>query len=101
MIRVVATIHIKPGKVSDYLEIVKANVVNVREEIGCVEYAACVDSAADLPPQNIDGNVVTIIEKWESLEALHHHLKTPHMLAYREKVNDFVESVSLKVLKEV
>ncbi|MBN1634982.1 MAG: antibiotic biosynthesis monooxygenase [Deltaproteobacteria bacterium] len=101
MIRVVATIRLKPGNVSDYLKIVKANVVNVREESGCVEYAACVDTAADLQPQNIDENVVTIIEKWESLEALHNHLKTPHMLAYRETVKDIVESVSLKVLKEV
>lgn len=101
MIRVVATIRLKPGNVSDYLKIVKANVVNVREESGCVEYAACVDTAADLPPQNIDENVVTIIEKWESLEALHNHLKTPHMLSYRETVKDILESVSLKVLKEV
>jgi quinol monooxygenase YgiN len=48
----------------------------------------------------LDENVVTIIEKWESLEALRDHLKAPHMLAYQEKVKDIVEDRSLKVLEE-
>jgi quinol monooxygenase YgiN len=34
------------------------------------------------------------------VEALRAHLKTPHMLAYREKVKDIVEVLSIKVLKE-
>jgi len=55
---------------------------------------------ADLPPQVLDENTVTIIEKWESLEALRDHLNTPHMLAYREKVKDIVAELSLKVLQE-
>jgi quinol monooxygenase YgiN len=48
----------------------------------------------------LDKNVVTIIEKWESLHALRDHLNTPHMLTYRERVKDIVEGTSLKVLKE-
>ena len=43
---------------------------------------------------------VTIIEKWETLENLEAHLKAPHMLAYREKVQDLVEGTSLKVLTD-
>jgi quinol monooxygenase YgiN len=72
----------------------------VREERGCIEYFPAVDIDADLPPQSLDENVVTIIEKWESLEALRDHLKAPHMLAYQEKVKDIVEDRSLKVLEE-
>jgi quinol monooxygenase YgiN len=48
----------------------------------------------------LDDNVVTIIERWESLEALRDHLEAPHMLAYREKVKNIVTGLSLKVLKE-
>ena len=43
---------------------------------------------------------VTIIEKWGSLEDLQTHLTAPHMLAYKEKVKDLVDKVSLKVLME-
>ena len=100
MINVIATIRVKAGRLSDFLEIFKSNVPNVREERGCVEYFPAVDIDADLPPQSLDENVVTIIEKWESLEALREHLNAPHMLAYKEKVKNIVEEVSLKVLQE-
>jgi quinol monooxygenase YgiN len=54
-----------------------------------------------LPPQILDANVVTVIEKWESLDALRNHLVTPHMKAFFEKRKDMVEGGSLlKVLQE-
>ena len=100
MINVIASIRVKAGRVSEFLEVFKANVPNVIREKGCIEYFPAVDIAADLPPQRVDENVVTIIERWESLEALRAHLITPHMLAHREKVKDMVEDTSLKVLKQ-
>ena len=101
MIHVVASIHVKAGKLSDYLAILKANMPDVRKEKGCIEYAPMIDVDTKLPPQILDKNCVTLLEKWESLEALHAHLGAPHMLNYREKVKDMVESVTLKVLQEV
>ena len=100
MINVIASIRVKEGSLSDFLAICKANVPKVREEKGCIEYFPAVDVDAKLPPQAKDENVVTVIEKWESLEALHAHLEAPHMLAFREKVKDLVEGRSLKVLRE-
>ena len=100
MINVIASICVKTGRLSDFLEIFKSNVPSVREERRCIEYFPAVDIDADLPPQSLDENVVTIIEKWESLEALYDHLNAPHMLAYKEKVKDIVEGVSIKVLRE-
>jgi quinol monooxygenase YgiN len=100
MINVIASIRVKQGSLSDFLAICKANVPKVREEKGCIEYFPAVDVDAKLPPQARDENVVTVIEKWESLEALHAHLEAPHMLAFREKVKDLVEGRSLKVLRE-
>jgi len=100
MINVIASIRVKSRRLSEFLEIFKSNVPSVREETGCIEYFPAVDIDADLPPQSLEKNVVTIIEKWAGLEALHDHLNSPHMLAYREKVKDIVEDVSLKVLQE-
>ena len=63
-----------------------------------MEYFPAVDIDADLSPQSLDKNVVTIIEKRDSLEALHNHLAAPHIMACKEKTKDIVEDVSLKVL---
>ena len=100
MINVIASIRIETGSLSDFLEIFRANMLKVREEKGCIEYVPLVDIDAKLAPQTLDDNVVTIIEKWESLQALRDHLEAPHMLAYREKVKNIVTGLSLKVLKE-
>jgi len=101
VINVIASIRVKPGRLSDYLAILKATAPAVRKEKGCIEYVPTVDIDVKLPPHVLDKNVVTILEQWESLEALHAHLGSPHMLDYREKVNNLVESVSIKVLQEV
>jgi quinol monooxygenase YgiN len=100
MINVIASIRVKPGRLTEFLEIFKSNVPHVREERGCIEYFPSIDIDADLPPQRLDKNGVTVIEKWENLEALRDHLKAPHMLAYKEEVKDIVEDISLKVLQE-
>jgi len=73
----------------------------VRQEKGCIQYIPTVDIASGLPPQVSDANLVTMIETWESLEALRNHLKTPHMAAFFEKRKDMVEGgSSLKVLQK-
>ena len=100
MIHVIASVHVKPGKRAEFLEIFNANLPDVRAEKGCIEYFPAVDAAADIPPQVRNEDEVTILERWESVEALLAHLGSPHMLAYREKVADVVESVSIKVLRE-
>jgi len=101
MINVIASIHIKEGRLSEFIEIFKSNIPKVLEEKGCIEYVPTIDVPAGLPPQELNNNVVTIIEKWDSLEDLQAHLSAPHMLAYKENVKDLVEKLSLKVLGEV
>jgi len=100
MIHVIASIYIKEGRLSEFVEIFKLNIPNVLKEEGCIEYVPTVDVLTDLPPQELDDNVVTIIEKWNSLDDLQAHLSAPHMLAYKENVKNLVDKVSLKILKE-
>ncbi len=101
MVNVIASVHLKEGALDEYLRILLAGLPAVRSEKGCVAYAPALDMETGMPLQVRDRNVVTILERWESLDALRTHLASPHMLEYREKVKDLVESVSLKVLREI
>ena len=102
MIHVIATIELNAGCRQNFLKILNANVPTVRAEVGCLVYQPTVDVEAGLPiPVEVRENVVTIVEAWENLEALHAHLKTPHMAAYREAVKDWVSNLSLRVLQPV
>lgn len=101
MIHVLASIQIEEGKLSEFIEIFKANIPRVLEEKGCIEYAPTIDVPAGFPPQELNSNRVTIIEKWASLEDLKAHLSAPHMLSYREATKHLVTDLSIKVLKQV
>ena len=102
MIHVIAAVELKPGASEVYLEKFRANVAKVKAEDGCIAYGATVDVDSGIPIQvGPRENVVTIVEQWESLDALHAHLKTPHMAAYQKQTQDLVASVSLQVLKPV
>ena len=99
MIHVLASLQIKEGHLAEFIAIFKANVPNVLQEKGCVEYVPTIDVPTDLPPQAINANIVTIVEKWECLEDLLAHLQAPHMLTYGEQVKDMLVGKSLKILK--
>ncbi|MFC1798306.1 putative quinol monooxygenase [Thermodesulfobacteriota bacterium] len=100
MIHVIATVRLKPGCRDKYIEILKNNASDVKGEEGCLVYEPTIDTDTDIEIHEKAGeNAVTIIEAWESVEALKDHFKAPHMLSYREKAKDLFESVSIRVLK--
>ena len=100
MIHVIATIELKPGCRQEYLQVLKSNVPHVKAEDGCLAYEPTVDVDAGLPVQGaLRENVVILVEAWESVDALHAHLKTPHMTSYREAVQDMVVKLTVDVLQ--
>ena len=99
MITVLASIYVKSGERDKFLDIFKANVPSVCAEDGCISYVPMVDVDSELEPQVLDENIVTIVEQWESIEALKAHLAAPHMLKYKNNVKNIVEKVTLKVLQ--
>ena len=101
MIHVLASIQIEEGNILEFINIFKENIPRVLEEKGCIEYAPTIDVPTGLPPQDLNANRVTIIEKWASLEDLKAHLSAPHMLSYREATKHLVTDLSIKVLKQV
>lgn len=100
MINVIATVQVKKGKRSDFINLFKKVVPMVRAEKGCIEYFPAIDFPTDLPPQEINENEVTIIEKWESMDHLMAHMATKHMAEHMEKEKDLVEKASIKILQE-
>ena len=101
MITVIASIKVEQDKVVEFVNIFNDNVPNVLEEDGCIEYYPTVDIETGLKVQQVDPSIVTIVECWESIDALKAHLEAPHMLAYREQTKDLVKEVSIKVLQPV
>jgi len=99
MITVLASIYVKAGEIDKFLDIFKANIPSVCAEDGCISYVPMVDFDSQLAPQELNENIVTIVEQWESIEALKAHLVAPHMLKYKDNVKNIVEDVTLKVLK--
>lgn len=99
MVIVVATVTCTSGHRNDFLAEFRKIVPEVLQEVGCIEYGPTVDAATDIGNQNTDESRVTIVEKWESVDALKAHLVAPHMLAYRPKVKDFVTSSELRILE--
>ena len=100
MIHVIATVNTKPGCRDKYLEILKGNVANVKGEAGCLVYEPTIDTETDIEIQEKAGDkAVTIVEAWDSLELLKAHFVAPHMLSYREKAQDLIDSVTIFVLQ--
>src|SRR5947208_16318776 len=98
MIHVVATITAKPGTRPHVIDAFRWVTPLVRAEAGCVEYQATVDVPTTIAVQ--DGtrpDVVTVIEKWESVEAPYPQSAAPHTTEYVTNVRDLVESVKLHV----
>jgi quinol monooxygenase YgiN len=102
MIHVIASLRINDGKLGEFLQLFKTLATIVRQEKGCHQYLLTIDvEDTGVPPQLLERNVVTFIEKWESVEALQAHMQTPHMLAQAEKEKGIVEGmIALKILKE-
>ena len=65
MIHVLASITVKASEHDAFLEIFKANIPKVLKEEGCLEYSATVDFPTELPIQETNPNVVTVVEKFE------------------------------------
>jgi quinol monooxygenase YgiN len=102
MIHAIASIELKPNSREAFLSVLQNNVPNVKAEAGCLAYEPAVDIDSGLPVQGVvRENVVTIVEAWESLEHLVAHLKTPHMVAYRDAVTDYVENLNVQIMAPV
>jgi quinol monooxygenase YgiN len=102
MIYVIASVELKPGRRDEFLDEFGKIVPLVREEKGCLEYGPTLDVGTNIAAQgDVRENVVTVVEKWENIEALEDHLIAPHMIEYRGKVKEIVSGTQLQILEPV
>ena len=100
MIYVIATIELKPGQRENFLAEFHKIVPLVLEESGCIEYGPAIDVETEIKAQpDTRDNVVTIIEKWESLDHLEDHLVADHMMKYRLQVKEMIVGTQLSILE--
>ena len=100
MIYVIATIQLEPGRRPEFLAAMHELVPHVIAEQGCISYQPTIDADVEIPSAGeLREDVVTVVEKWESVHALEDHLIAPHMMEYRQRVKSMVASVSLQILK--
>lgn len=100
MLSVIAEIEVKEGTREVFLAEFHQLVPQVLAENGCLEYGPTLDAVTDISAQiQRRENIVTIVEKWDSLESLKAHLVAPHMTEYRLKVKDFVVGAVLRILE--
>lgn len=86
MIKVVAKNCIQEGKLKEILELYKELVEKTIVEPGCIKY--------ELYQDINDPGVLTMIEEWESLEALDAHEKTEHFIRIFPMLKDLVTNES-------
>ena len=101
MIHLIAFLTAKPGKRAAILTEFAKVVPLVRAEKGCIEYQPVVDAAGSPRDQTKLGpDKFAVVEKWESLAALHAHMDAPHMAEYGKKVREMIAERTLHILSE-
>ena len=85
MIKVVAENHVKEADLDRFLELAKIIVEKtVTLDKGCISYSLCQDFSNPLH--------CSMIEEWESKEALDEHMKSGHFKEIVPKLGGFCES---------
>ena len=74
MLIVAAQVMVEAGKIEGVRDALRTMEDETRKEAGCLTYAFSLDVN--------DPTSLRIFERWESLEALEAHFKTPHMAAF-------------------
>jgi quinol monooxygenase YgiN len=91
---VVGSFTAKPGKEAEALEAFKALVPPTHDEAGCILYA--------LHQGNDDPAKLAFVERWASREELDAHLKSDHVSAILERVDElFGENADIVVYDAV
>jgi len=89
MIHVLAIITAKPGKRDEVLGHFRANMPAVHAEAGCIEYGPVIDAEGGAGAK-YGPDTFVVVEKWESLEHLGAHARSPHMAAYAAKTRELL-----------
>ena len=100
MLNVIVTMRIKEGRMKEFLAACGELRPLVLRDPGCRAYSYTRDTASPFGTE-IEADRITLLERWDSLDALKAHLETPHMKAAGEKMKDLRASVELRVTETI
>lgn len=100
MIYVIATATVKEGCLEKYKALARGIYDKVRAEKGCIFYVLTEDAPTDLPSVKAPEKL-TMVECWESNEALKAHLASDHMKAFAAAVKELRIGSELRVVTPV
>ena len=86
---VLAKVEPKEGCQDSIIEVANDLIYESLLEEGNIDYQL-------LKPN--EGNSLTFVEKWESLDALKRHMASPHFLNFSEESEEFVENMDIQVI---
>jgi quinol monooxygenase YgiN len=102
MLHILVTMQIKDGSMEEFLAICAELRPLVLQEKGCLAYEYTREVPSPLGIQEpLETNRITLIERWESLEALQAHLEAPHMKQAGPRMKDLRSSVTARVLESI
>lgn len=83
-IKIVARQFVKPDQIDNYIALMNDLGVKTNQlDEGCIEYAIFQDLS--------DPQIITLVEEWESQEALDKHMKATHFKEIVPKLDAFYE----------
>ncbi|HBC32268.1 MAG TPA: antibiotic biosynthesis monooxygenase [Clostridiales bacterium] len=93
MIKVVAKGYFYEGKAEEAIKLYEELVEKTRKEDGCISYSLFRDIE--------DDSILTMIEEWESKDALDKHKKTEHFTRLVPIIGEFRKSSEVNVYQQV
>ncbi len=93
MIKVVAKGYFLEGKAEEAIKLYKELVEKTRTEEGCISYSLFRDIE--------DDSILTMIEEWESKDALDKHFKTEHFTRLVPMIGKLRKSSEVNIYKLV
>ena len=102
MLHVIVVMRIKEGRMQEFLAACEELRPLVHREPGCQAYEYTRDTVSPFAPeQPREADRITLLERWESLDALKTHLETPHMKAAGAKMKGMRASVELRLTESI
>jgi len=103
MVYVIVRFEIKEASLERFVKVFSQVLPAVRAEQGCIQYEPTIDlTDPDVTlPATPHPNAMTLIEKWESVDALKTHLASKHMTEHRLRVKDMIKSTEIQLLRGV
>lgn len=102
MIYVMVTMEVEEGRMEEFLRLCGRLRPLVLAERGCLGYDYVRETSSPLPIQEpVDRNRITLVERWESVEALEAHRGAPHMAEFGPQMNRLRSKVTARVGESV